>query len=238
MSQIILTPNRRRGPRKGTHRKKARNVSSRSDRLVILTEPGRYCPDRLIVPLMFTDITLTRGVTGSSNASNWSLRSSAYDPDPVLGTGAIPGFTELANLYGAYRVRQMKVDWEVVNRGDFNGKVLCLWPSLAFNAANSLAGNDILEYSSNPRGVSAVVDLSGGMSRARLTLVTSLLDFAGPNGFTDLTWSGTTSGNPAAMWYLNFATTIPTGFFQATGITSRVRVTYVTEFFERRSLES
>jgi len=187
---------------------------------------------------MFSDITITRGVIGSSNASNWSLRSSAYDPDPALGSGAIPGFTELANLYGAYRVREMRVDWEVVNRTDPDGKIIALWPSLNFNAANSLAGNDVIEYSSNPRGVSAIIDESGGASRCKLSMVTNLLDFAGPNGFTDLLWSGSTSGNPTNMWYINFATTIPIGGVQATGITSRVRVVYVTEFFERRSLES
>ena len=95
-------------------------------RLVIYKQPGRFAPDRLRANLVYIDTALTRTVT-SSDAMNWSYRSSAYDPDPGAFSGSIPGFVELANLYSLYQVRSMLLDLEVSNQGT-ESVILVAWP--------------------------------------------------------------------------------------------------------------
>ena len=113
--------------------------------MVIYKQPGRFAPDRLRANLVYIDTALTRTVT-SSDAMNWSYRSSAYDPDPGAFSGSIPGFVELANLYSLYQVRSMLLDLEVSNQGT-ESVILVAWPSNVAQNTNSLTKADLMEYS-------------------------------------------------------------------------------------------
>ncbi len=206
-----------------------------NQKLVILKQIGRFAPDRLCANLVYHDTTLTRTVT-SSDAMNWSYRSSAYDPDPAALSGAIPGFVELANLYTSYCVKKMTLDLEVANQNS-ESVILVSWPSNVAQNTNSLTKSDLMEYSSNLRAKSKVVGTSSGYSIARLKVIADPMSLVGPKFNTDLDYTGSTSGNPTEMYHINIGFANPYGNFTYPMLT-RSKVVYEVEFFRLRQLES
>ncbi len=204
-------------------------------KLVIYREPGRFAPNRLIVNLLWNDTTLTRTVT-SSNAMNWAIRSSAYDPDPASLTGSIPGFVELANLYSLYRVKKMKLDLEVANQNT-EACVVAAWPSNVIQNTNSLTQADIMEYAGNVHASSAIVASTSGMSKAKLRVTASGEQLIGPNYNTDLDYAASTSANPTEMYCINIGVTNLYGNFTY-AMAVRAKYVYTVEFFRLRQLES
>lgn len=214
--------------------KRKRN-NNNNQKLLILKTPGRFAPDRLRAKLVFLDTTLTRTVT-SSDALNWSYRSSAYDPDPGAFSGSIPGFVELANLYSFYQVKRMKLNLTVANQNS-ESIILVAWPSNIAQNVNSLTKADLVEYSGNVRAKSAVVASSNGMSKASVTVIADGKQLVGPKYDTDLDYSASTSSNPSEMFHINIGMANPYGNFTYPMLT-RSRVVYEVEFFKLRQLES
>lgn len=208
---------------------------STSNRLVVLTDVGRFAPDRLVANLCYCDSTTTR-THASSNAANYAYRSSAYDPDPSLGTGAIPGFAELANLYGQYLVREMHLDGVFGNQ-DVHNYPIGIWPSNTIQNVNSLTASEIQEYSSNPNSIRDMLPTANaGDRKFRMSAVG--IELYGRQFLTDEKFSGSTAGNPSQMYGINI------GFFDGTGvnmsypIVTNVTVVYVVEFFGILQLQS
>jgi len=212
------------------------NNQTSIDRMAIFNEVGRFCADRTFVKLRWTDQTIIRPFPSGSNSLNWAIRSSAYDPDPALGTGAIPGFVEMANLYLSYRVHAMTVNLLHVNQ-DIQGVILGVFPSNVGYNVNSLNQADILEYTSNVHSKSVVTGGVNGQNRSSLRVRASGKSLVGPDYATNLEYTGSTSGNPSSVYWLNFAATSMNNPF-AFNQTFRNSIVYEVEFFERRQLES
>jgi len=209
--------------------------ANNNQKLVILKSIGRFAPDRLRANLVYHDTTLTRTVT-SSDAINWSYRSSAYDPDPAALTGSIPGFVELANLYTSYCVKSMTLDFETANQNS-EAVILVAWPSNVAQNTNSLTKADLMEYSSNLRAQSKVLGASNGINVAKLKVVANPRSLVGPKFNTDLDFSASTSTNPVEMYHINIGYANPYGNFTYPMLT-RSKVVYEVEFFRLRQLES
>ncbi len=205
------------------------------NKLIIYKQPGRFAPDRLRANLVYIDTALTRTVT-SSDAMNWSYRSSAYDPDPGAFSGSIPGFVELANLYSLYQVRSMKLDLEVSNQGT-ESVILVAWPSNVAQNTNSLTKADLMEYSGNIRAKTKVISSVNGMGRGRVVVLAHGRQLIGPKFDTDLDYSASTSSNPVETFHINIGFANPYGNF-AYPMLTRSRVVYEVEFFRLRQLES
>ncbi len=204
-------------------------------KLVIFNELGRFAPDRLRVNLVWMDTTFTRSVT-SSNAMNWGIRSSAFDPDPAALTGSIPGFVELANLYSLYRVKRIKLDLEVANQNT-EACIVTAWPSNTLHNVNSLTQADILEYSGNVHASTAMLASTSGTSKAKLSVVASGEQLVGPNYNTDLDYASSTSSNPVEMFYINIGIADLYGNFTY-AMATKARYVYTVEFFRLRQLDS
>ncbi len=220
--------------------KKPRNPKKKvskqnNNQLVVLTDVGRFAPDRLKVRLIYNDGVTSR-THAASNAMNFAFRSSAYDPDPGLLTGAIPGFVELANMYAQYLVHQIDTRMEIINQ-DTAAYIIGCWPSNVVQNVNSLTSSDIQEYSSNVHGSRHILPpVTGGPMRVQLRAVGT--ELFGRQFLTDEDFSGSTSGNPSTMYGVNI------GIFRGDGsnmgfpvIVSTVNV-YHIEFFGLRQLES
>jgi hypothetical protein len=186
--------------------------------------------------LKWTDQTVTRSATGSSQAMNWAIRSSAYDPDPALSTGAIPGFVEYANLYSSYCVHSMSCKLQV---GNADTAPICfgILPSLERFNVNSLAVADCQEYFSGPKGKQKMLGsnsaISVGMLRSKATA-----DLLVSNRFrTDLDYSSPTNTNPVELYWLNFMAYKHTSNF-SNPLSVTCEIVYEVEFFGRRALES
>ncbi len=207
-----------------------------SNKQVILNEAGRFAPDRLKTRLIYQDPTLIRSATGTSQAMNWSYRSSAYDPDPGILTGSIPGFAELANLYFEYCVHSMTIE---VDFGNQNTEciIAVVWPSNVGANVNSLTTADIQEYSGNVRAKSTMIGSTTGYSIGSLKSVASGEQLVGSRFRTDLDYSSSVSTNPAQMYHINIGiVNCVTNFTY--GVGTKVRIYYDVEFFKLRQLEN
>jgi hypothetical protein len=224
---------RKAGQKKFSKKRKQNNKGN--ERLTIYKTPGRFAPDRLKVNLTYHDTINVRSVS-SSDALNWGYRSSAYDPDPGVLTGSIPGFVELANLYQSYCVHAMALDMEMANQNTESVIVVC-WPSKVLQNTNSLSVDDLNEYAANLRGASAIVANTAGMNKAVLKTVATGEQLIGPRFKTDLDFSAITSTNPVETYAINIGVLNPFGNFTY-GMCVRARVIYTVEFFEVRQLES
>ncbi len=199
-------------------------------------EPGRFAPDRLRVKLIYQDPTGTRTVTGSSQSMNWRYRSSAYDPDPQLLTGSLPGYAELSNLYTYYCVHGIYANIQLANQ-DTQAYIAVVWPSNNDNNNNSLSQVDIAEYAGNTLAVSKIMGGASGVNVCTLGTAAMGQQLVGSRFKTDLDYSASTSANPLAMYYLNVGVYSPLGNM-AYPLVTKIRLIYDIEFFRLRQLES
>jgi len=167
---------------------------------------------------------------------NYNYRSSAFDPDSALGSGAISGFTELANLYLSYRVRSMTLALEILNE-EVTGVIYTIWPSNTAQNVNSLAASDVLEFGGNVRAQTKMIpNANGGIQR--LSCKARGLDQLGPQFLTSNAFAAGTGGNPSIMYFINVAAMTTLGSNFTTHMSSKASITYEVEFFEVRQLES
>nr|WAE43146.1 MAG: capsid protein [Cressdnaviricota sp.] len=90
---------RTRRTTRGFRRRKSRITT------MVMKKPGDYMPERFMCKLRYWDNTTGLSNTSTPYFANYTYKmNSAYDPDPAVGSGAIPGFTELAAFYTTYRV--------------------------------------------------------------------------------------------------------------------------------------
>lgn len=216
-------------------RKVGNGKSRKGDKMVILSEAGRFAPDVLHVRLVYQDPTSLRTVT-SSDAMNWGFRSSAFDPDPAVLSGAIPGFAELANLYSSYCVHKMAVSMELANQNT-ESVIAVVWPSNVLQNTNSLTKDDLAEYSGNVKAHSTIIANTAGMNKANLITIADANQLVGDRFKTDLDYTASTSGNPTEMFFVNVGVYNPLGNFTY-GMVTRTRIVYHIEFFRLRQLDS
>lgn len=212
------------------------NFRYNSEKFTQYHQPGRFAPDKMRCKLIYQDPTGSRSVTGSAPAQNWRYRSSAYDPDPLLLTGAIPGYAELANLYSEYCVHGMYMDLQVANQ-DTQSYILVAWPGNSDINSNSLTRDDLAEFSGNVLAKSSILGSVTGQNVAKFKVKALGLQLVGTRFKTDLTYSSSVSTNPVNMFYLNVGAYCPLGN-QAFPLVTQVRIYYDIEFFKLRQLES
>jgi len=167
---------------------------------------------------------------------NWRYRSSAYDPDPALLTGSIPGYAELANLYSRYCVHAIYAEISIANQ-DTQSYIVVMWPGTSNLNVNSLSASDLAEYSGNVLAKSRILGTVNGISVTTMTSLASPLQLVGPRYKTDMDWSSSTSSNPLNEFYLNIGVYSPTANI-AFPVVTKCRLVYDIEFFQLRQLES
>jgi hypothetical protein len=208
----------------------------RANKLVILNEAGRFAPDRMRARLVFQDPVPNRTYTGTSQAMNWSYRSSAYDPDPLAFTGAIPGYAELSNLYFEVCVHSMSMQIDFANQ-NLEAITAVVWPSNTGHNSNSLTLADIQEYAGNPRAKSTIIGGASGYSIGSLSTTASGQQLVGSRFRTDLSYSSSVSTNPVNMYHLNVGIIDNIGNF-GFPVAVKARIVYDVEFFKLRQLEN
>lgn len=107
-------PNRSRK----TYRRKPEQGVFTDDNSYQLTVPRRY---RIVPPAFVTNLVFQSTAHSPLNNAGLTYASvrfrptSAYDVDPSLGGTSMPGFNELAGLYGKYRVLRWRTEVTAVN---------------------------------------------------------------------------------------------------------------------------
>jgi hypothetical protein len=157
--------------------------------------------------------------------------NSAFDPDPLLGSGAIPGFTEYSTFYVAYRVTQFR--WSITMISDELFPVVAYVVPLNTDAgANPATG---LTLAANPKGQTRALSSVGGPPttfRGRL----NLSNFFGIRGYNfDDDYNAAVTANPSVLLYLACGAQAPS-VFTASGLVVRVRISYCVCFNRRKNL--
>lgn len=236
---IAMSTNNSMSLRRRNKKKKSRangQVVRGNNTVVRMTQPGRFAPDKFYAVLRYSDTTISRSVT-SAATMNWHYRSSAFDPDPSLGTGAIPGFVELGSIYNYCRVEKMVADIQFSNQETL-ALFVGAWPSTTNIGNNTLLQSDFIEWSSNVNGQSTILSKEAGNNRASLRVVADLMQLVGPNGFTDLDYSHQVANNPLVPYYINIGATTYSGNNFTFNLPVRVRIDYYCCFFQVKQLEA
>lgn len=223
---------RRKNKNKRKKNQRKRNGGSQSTRLkssTLMRPVTAIVPDTLRVHIVFPDTTLVRNNVGAKFGS-WRYRSSAYDPDPSLGTGAIPGFTDLAAFYNTYRVIRMRLRIECENAETF-GVTLKTCPLTFDPGANSTTFASYAD--ANPRGKSRLMGPNGSQNRVRI--VTPWYTLPQLTGFKgsefDVSYSAFINANPSITWFIGVGILSPVAF--VSGVVINSLVDYDVMFYGR-----
>jgi len=94
--------------KQGGKKKPRRKPRTGQTPLVVVNRTIHYMVPRLRTTLRFNTTTSINNV-GSIFANKRYQPTGAFDVDPVLGSTAAPGFTELGNIYRQYRVNSYRI---------------------------------------------------------------------------------------------------------------------------------
>jgi len=210
---------------------KTEKVIRKNMRGVVVIPKLRFAPDAIIVDLVYFDVNQGR-TNNLSLVLSWRYRmNSAFDPDPAVGSGAIPGFTEWAAFYNYYRVLHFNYDISLTNNEAF--PLVCVTaPTNTDVGTNYASTNELL---GQPYSASGSVGAKGGMD----TLATKgHLDLGGFIGnsvqySSDSTYAAAVTTNPTNMAFFNVGFISSTAF-TAAGIMARCRLVYRVLFYDRK----
>lgn len=206
--------------------------------IVRLSKVGEFSPEQLIVPIRFVDTQSIRTNNGVGSA-NWHFRTSAYDPDPAFGTGAIPGFNEIAAFYQYYRVHSMEIDMIGVNGETTTPLRVTIWPSVVSVAPNTLSNVSVEERGQGPFGFKEMIDrLGSGQGKFYYKKKFTTSEISGERAWKDdPNYSALTNGNPTTVWWLNIGLAPTIGTLTTTGgLHTNMSIVYEVEFFGRLDL--
>jgi len=106
MNRRANNSSRRRGTRRPQRRSRPLRPRNGNSELTIVRSP-HFFPARTRTVLRFNASAAINNA-GFLNASIRYRPTNAFDIDPVLGSTAVPGFTELAGIYRQYRVNNFR----------------------------------------------------------------------------------------------------------------------------------
>jgi len=157
-------------------------------------------PDGTLVDLFYIDTTFSRNNVGGTVLS-WRYRmNSAYDPDPLLGTGALTGFLEWAAFYTHYRVVDFGYDIQLANMETFPLLVVCC-PSATDLGANYTYTDQIPEF---PYGRKNILSAKTGDDKCRFRGSVDISKFEGTTeSIYDSTFASAVTANPSNVRYFN-----------------------------------
>lgn len=195
---------------------------------------NRFAPDCVLVELSYPDTVLTR-TNPSSSYLSWRYRiNSAYDPDPALVSGAIPGFAFWAAGYTAYRVLSSSYSIDICNF-EASAVDIVAAPSLVDLGLNYSGTNELF---GNPYASQALLSPSGGMDRARLkgTLDLGVIWGNCNELVSSASFGSGVTANPSQPIYLNIGGVCSATFTLNKGLDYRCLIKYTVLFYQRRIL--
>jgi hypothetical protein len=189
-------------------------------------------PDNVVTTLVYQDTILNRNNVGGLVCS-WRYRlNSVFDPDPLLGSGAISGFAEWAGIYTHYRVLSYTYDFSVANNETFPLMVVAA-PTLPDIGSNTSNLDQLPEV---PYGRKSLLSAKGGQDRTRIRGHISIAKLEGSmEPLTDSSFSSQVTTNPVMLRFMNFGFTggsVPL----VNGVLVSVRMKFRTQFFARQPI--
>jgi len=189
-----------------------------------------------VVTLAYTDSTLIRNNAGNKYLFFRLRANGLYDPDPLLLTGNVSGFSEYSNFFRRYLVTSVSLDWQVTNLEAF--PITLVTTASTFDIASVITTPAlVLDQAENPFFVERKLSQAGGMDRARLVKTVRLDKLHGdPKTYMgSMTYSGLGLSNPTNLLFLNFM--VASNSNLVNGIDSTLRIRFKVKWFERQSID-
>jgi hypothetical protein len=229
-------------PRRRAKQKKKRGPRSRKTNRGAVVIPksmtNKICPESLSVVLSYVDDSSVRNSVGS----NWLLyryrANSAFDPDPLLATGALGGFLEWANFYRQYLVMSVTVEAEFSNLEAFPIALTWLFSDIdpgTVVISRTTAQNAAEQYKVTPV---KVISAKGGQDRARFRVHYNLPRLTGSFIQYIANYFGLVNGNPGTICFLGVVAWPLDNSVFVNGVASMTRLNFKIKFTRRQTLFS
>lgn len=185
-----------------TTRNLEQNLFSQHKDTYILPKRYRVMPPSLITRLVFQ--STAHSPLNNAGATFASVRfrpSSAFDVDPALGGTSMPGFNEVAGIYGRYRCLRFRADVTGVNLEANPVNMIVFMSNFDlgnnYSQVQSQFGNTFSRY--------RYLSPQGGMDRATIrTPWWSITEYVGSDApMVDTDFSASISSSPTNNTFLN-----------------------------------
>lgn len=208
-----MNPQFGRSQRKAFPKKKRNNRSRRAVIDGIVAEPNSYwviprrvglgAPDRLYTSLRFwKSLTFNLSVNGQAGAR--LIPTNAFDVDPTLGSTSMPFFSELAAIYGRYRVTTSKAKFEIVNSSNITPVEAILIPLNTDPGPTPTAPN-VISWRANPYGKSKMTGLTGSPTTVITNSISTEKIFGSKMVYYDDAFQSVVTTGPTNNFYWEFA---------------------------------
>jgi hypothetical protein len=190
-------------------------------------------PDKLRVRLNFTEFLSPVIAIGSSFSSQRFRPTNVFDVDPVLGSTAVPGFQEMANIYATYRTVKSDVFLQMSQNGNQSAvSVVCV--PLNVDPGASPSSTVVSSWYGAFGNKSALMPQIGGPAITIRNTMTTERIFGTKAVYFDDNFAAPVSGGPTNNWYWAIGVN-SAGNASGTAITTsgRIQVFMDVEFFNR-----
>jgi len=207
--------------------KRVRRSPGTSITPLVINRTRNFVPDRMRTTLRFQKTSvLINGVSPFS--SQVLIPTFAYDIDPLVGSTAMPGFTELGTLYRKYRVRSSTIRVSFNNEEAFGNLVYVCPTNTSFGANYA----NYQYFLSNIRSKKNMTGAISGASRANLQASFTVAEFGGVSDvLIDDAYAGfTAGGSPTNNIYWNIGNLGTIG--AVSGVFFSVDLQVVIDFYE------
>lgn len=240
--QISLKENQKLQPRKQKGRKARKNQGGNRDSnsdLPVLDNSdwvrglGVQFPDKVRVRLRFTEFIGSTITVGSSFITQRFRPTNVFDVDPVLGSTAVPGFQEMANIYGSYRTVASSCSLQASQNGTQSAMSIVVVPlnqDPGASPSSVVAASWYGAFGSK----SALCSQIGGPPITIKNSMTTEKIFGTKAVYFDDNFSAPVTGGPTNNWYWAYSANL-SGNASGTAVTvsGRITVNIVVEFFNR-----
>jgi len=205
---------------------------SRDRKLTIPKAVGIIMPDRYYTALKYEKIGSVSLAVAPTGAFRYRP-TGAFDVDPLVASTAMAGFTELATLYGQYRVTVSKATFRVVNPNTLSPIVAILAPVNLDPGASPSAGyvNSLLE---NPYATHKLVGVTGSPVSEMSCLCSSERIFGSQEVYVDDGYASVVTSTPVNNWFWVIGFT--TGNLVTNPLQWEITIEVGIEFFSRTFL--
>jgi hypothetical protein len=193
---------------------------------------GLVLPDRYYTSLRYwtnaqVNLSATRIQGGRYIPTN------AFDVDPAFGSTAMPGFSELAAIYGQYRVLRSKFKVQVANPSTTIPMQIIVVP-LNYDPGASPSAPTVVGWKGNPRAVSRTTALAGGPIATLVNEMSTEKINGSKAVYFDDSFASLVSTGPVNNWF--WALGFSASAVIAATVYYDVTVDVGIEFFARRPL--
>jgi hypothetical protein len=183
-------------------------------------------PTNIRTKLRFIDETILNNA-GNTNASLRYIANGLFDVDPRVASRAIPGFTEMMQIYQNYRVESCRTVCQFVSKEAFE-----LMTCTCFNSTVAFSTNTFTPlYYGNKFSKQTLLPPNGRTTKTVTNSVNMSELWGNVSYYGDVpNFMGTPSTNPTQNLNFNVGISTPNGSLLVSGATMYITMEFVVEF--------